>query len=220
MSTRGAKAAVVKLRIYSARCDKAFVCAAFGDTVGGHHEYFVGIAHRRKPMGDNDNRSAIRQQRKRILYLHFGDIVESACRLVEYEHGRVFQKCPRYAYPLLLPAGKIYPAFAHGCIVPLFERHYIIVYPGVLCRIDYRAFRGIRVAVCDIFADRSVEQENILRDNAYASAQRITLYFRYIDTVQRYNAGIDLVKPRNQVAKRAFAAAGGPDKSNRFSTLG
>ena len=63
----------------------------------------------------------------------------------------------------------------------------------------------------NIFADCAAKQEIILKNNGDIIAQAVYIKVFNIDAVQRYGAGFNIVKPRQQWWNCSFSAAGVAD---------
>ena len=100
---------VVELLIDLAVCHKLFMGPLFENATFFDNGYFVGVLNGRKPMGDNNGRSALTKLVKRALNGDLGRVVKSACRFVENEDGGVFKEYPGDTYPLLCPPESLTP---------------------------------------------------------------------------------------------------------------
>lgn len=78
-------------------------------------------------MRHDERRAPLAEFGKGALNLHFGHIVERAGRLVENEHGRIFEECPSDGNALLLSAGEFDAPFADLGIVAVGQAHDVIV---------------------------------------------------------------------------------------------
>src|SRR6478752_2943662 len=94
---RGEPAAALDESVEGPRLDDAAVL---------EDEHPVGVADRRKPMRDDERRSAPHDLVERALQFLFRRRVQRGCRFVQDEDGWVFQEGARDGEPLALASGK------------------------------------------------------------------------------------------------------------------
>ena len=170
-------------------------------------------------MRDDYRRSADRKSFERFLYLHFGYVIERGSRLVEYKHGRIFQKRPCDSHSLPLSARKFDSPFADVRIVAVVERFDKFVDIRVFSRFLYLLVGGVKVAVGDIFFYRSAENEHVLRYYADIATKIVQTHILYIHAVDGDFTRIYIVKSRDKIAKRSLAAARRSDQRNGLTRL-
>ena len=77
-------------------------------------------------------------------------------------------------------------------------------------------FGGVDAAVADVFADGAGKEKHVLLHNADVAAQRIQLDMLDILAVEENAAFADIIKARNQLAERGFAASGRAHQRQRL----
>ena len=75
----------------------------------------------------------------------------------------------------------------------------------------------MRLAVGDVVADRVVEQDGLLRDDADLRAQRCERDVADVAAVDQDAAGSDVEETRDQMDERAFAGAARADDRDHFA---
>ena len=74
-------------------------------------------------------------------------------------------------------------------------------------------------AVADVRGDGSVEQENVLLDDAEQAAIALNLNLAQVAAVQENASRRRIVEPSDQVAERRLAGAAGADQGDRLTGL-
>jgi len=147
------------------------VTAFFDDPRVLDHDDPVGVAHGAQAMGDDDRRAALHQARERGLHGGFALGVEVRRRLVEDQHARVRDDRARERDPLLLPARELRAALADRGVVAIGEARDEVVRERVLRGgFDLGLRRHGHRAVRDVVADRSGEQDRLLRHHRERAA--------------------------------------------------
>ena len=95
--------ACIKLIVLSVLSDKLFVVSALDyPSVLKHHDH-VGIADRREPVRDNENRSAVHQLIHAVLNKRLSACIYRRGRFIEYHNGRISHRGAGYRDKLTLP---------------------------------------------------------------------------------------------------------------------
>ena len=182
-------------------------------------EDFVRAADRRKPVRD-DQRGAPRQELvERRFDQPFGMTIERAGRFVQDQDAWIAQHGARDRDALPLAAREPHAAIADRRVVALrqvenelfgvrFARRHLDLGP-----------RRVEPAVTDIFADRSAEQQRLLRHDRDRAAQRGQLDARDIDAVECDPAGLRLVEARYEIDDGGLPRARWTDERDDLAGL-
>ena len=188
--------------------------AALGNDTVRHDEDFVRVFDGGQSMRHDERRAPLAEFGKGALNLHFGHIVERAGRLVENEHGRIFEECPSDGNALLLSAGEFDAPFADLGIVAVGQAHDVIVNICAFRGENHFRFRLIGRAVHDIVADTAREQEHVLRDHGDFAPKRFA--GNVVDIDGNFSAVAE-IETGQEVTNRRLSPAGGADERDRFA---
>ena len=162
-------------------------------------------------MGDDDGGSALCQLVKGSLDACFRHCIQRRGRLIQNEHRRVLQEDAGDGDALLLPARKEdAPLPGIGCKT-FRHSHDILVDLRLFRRLDDFLVCGARSAVPYVLSDCIREQEHILLHDADVLSEGVPVDLADIHAADPNRSGVDIVKPRNQLAKGGFASAGRSD---------
>ena len=152
------------------------------------------------------------------MALRFG--VERRGRLVEDQHGRVFQDRARDGQALALAAGQPEPALADERVQPLGH------FPDEAHRVgrlgggdDVALARAAHCAIGDIREDRVVEEDDFLAHQRDIRAQALERQRLDVVTVEQHPAGARHIEARQEVDQRGLAAARAAHQRHRFAGL-
>ena len=115
-------------------------------------------------MRDDERRAPLRQFIHGALDEHFRSGIDRTRRLVQNEHGRVFDHGARDGHELFLPRRQIGFVAHHG-IVAFGQRHDKVMQPHCLARPHDVLVGNALFAVHHVFADGALEQPGILQDH-------------------------------------------------------
>ena len=163
-------------------------------------------------MRDHQRRAPARKLLKRMLDVVLGDGVQRAGRLVENQHGRVFEEQPRDRHALLLPAGEHDPPLADLRVVAVAELQYLLVDMRVFRRLDDLLVGGVDAPVADVFQNAAGKEEHVLLHDADVLPQRTHRHLPRVHAVDGDRPAALLIKPRQQVAERGLSAAARADQ--------
>ena len=170
-------------------------------------------------MGDDDDRPAARHGGQVLLNdgLAFG--VERARRLVEHQHRRIVDQCPRDRQPLALAARQVRRTlFQHRRVAvrqPLDE----FVGAGELGGAHDIVQRRGRLGHRDIFAHRAAEQKILLQHHADLGAQMSEIELLQILPVDAHQPGLWPIQPLDQPGDRRLARAAAADDADDLAGL-
>src|SRR5271166_26134 len=195
------------------------VAAALDDPSAIHNTDLIRLSHRRKSVGNDNGGSALAERPQSVLDRLLGFRIERRGRLIEQDNRRVLEEGAGDRDALALTAGKLHAALAAGRVVSVFETHDEVVRIGRLGRGDDLLLAGARPAHRDIFADRSLEQEILLRDITDLLAQRLQRRGRDVDPVEQDLARVDLIEAEQKAHDGGLAAARAADERHRLASL-
>lgn len=162
---------VVESCVDSVLFHEVVVRTLFNDFSLGNNRNFVGVLYGGKSVGDDKRSPALAKLVKRFLYQYLGGVVKRTRRFVEYEYGRILEEHTCNAESLLLTARKTHASFADLRVVAFFERHYVVVNVGTLCRFDDLFVGCVKLAVEDVFLYACVEKVYVLLYDAYVLSE-------------------------------------------------
>ena len=90
---------------------------------------------------------------------------------------------------------------------------------GRLGGLDDLLFGHVLAAVCDVLADRAVEQPRVLEDHPERRTQLVARHLAAVDPVDGDPATVDLVEPHQQVDQGRLARAGRSDDGDHLARL-
>ena len=117
-------------------------------------------------VGDDEGGSALGEVVKGSLNLGLGDGIQSGGCFVQNQDGGVFQENSGDGYPLLLPTGQEGASFAHIGVKAVRHGQDIVVDFSLLSGFVDFFFRGVGLAVTNVFKNGVGKEENVLLNNA------------------------------------------------------
>ena len=153
----------------------------------------------------------------RFLHQALGFGIERRGRLIQNQDRRVLEHRARDRNTLALASGKPHALLPDNGVVALWQAFDEVMRIGEARRRDNFVEAFLHAAVSDIRADGVVEKESMLRDQADLGAQRGELKAAHIDLVHGDGAFLDIVKARDQIRDRGFAAAAHPDQRDHLA---
>src|ERR1035437_7919522 len=188
------------------------VRAALGDEAAFDDENLVRPPDGGEPVRDDERRAPLHQKRQAFLDERLGLRVEAGRGLVENEDARVREDRARNRHALALPARQFHPTLAHDRAVFLLEALGELVHARDLARAENLLLAGLRARERDVLANRAVEKERLLKDDAERRSLRIEAHRREIHAVDARDAARRNVEGRYEADDRRLARAGGPDE--------
>ena len=89
------KLGIVEFAVEAVFLHQLFVIALFDDLSLIHDQDLIGIADRRKTMGNDERSPTLHQGIESLLYLQLGTRIDGRSRLIQYQHRRHLQHDPR-----------------------------------------------------------------------------------------------------------------------------
>ena len=170
----------------------------------------VGVQHRRQPVRDDDRRGPLHDLLDRLAHQALRLAVERARRLVEDEDGRAADHRPRDGDPLALAAGQADAALAHHRVVAVRDLHDEVVRVGHAGGPHDLGLGHVVATVGDVVADRRVEQQRLLGDDAEEPAIGVLPQRPEVAPVDGDHAGGGIVQAQHEVDQRRLADAARP----------
>src|SRR6185437_10108170 len=130
----------------------------------------IAAANGGETVGDDECGSSMHQIAQAFLNQRLGFRVQAGRGLVENQDARVGQNCAGDGYALLLASGKLYAAFADQSVVLVAEIFGEFVHARDAAGGKNLLFGGVRAGEADIFADGSVEEKSLLKNDSELSA--------------------------------------------------
>src|ERR1700686_5210523 len=156
---------------------------------------------------------------QRGLHQSFGLAIKGRGSLIQNQDGRVLEQCPRNCQPLALASGKSHAACSDHSIVPCRQRQNEIVRQcGTGRGLDFFLW-NLGLAVSDVVANRIVEQNRLLCDDANLRPQRGEGYFAEVLTINEQTSRRDIEEAGNQMDERAFAGTAQANDSKKLTGL-
>ena len=189
----------------------------FDDLALLQHDDLVAVADRAEAVRDDDAGAAAPPQI--VIDDLFGDRIERAGRFVEHDQRGIGNQRPRDLDSLALAAAEIGAAFVDVAVVVSRPRRDVLVDRGVLQRLRKVGLGDGRVPQGQVFARRSLEQEDVLVDIGDRVCKHLRRNLRQAPSVDADFARPRLVEPANQLSERRLPAAGSADKGHPRSRL-
>ena len=177
----------------------------------------VGVAHGGETMGD-DEAGAIRHEPfERALDQFFGFGIDAGGGLVEKEDGGILEDDTGDGDALLFADGQLHPALADVGLE--FPGQGLDEGGGVRGAQGLPHFRIGRITLGEeqILADRSVEEETLLRHVAHGVAEGAFPHRSDGHAVDRDRSGVGLVEAGQQIDHGRFARAGVTDEGDHLA---
>ena len=201
---------VVQLGIEAVLRKQLFVAALFDDVAVLHDEDEVGVADGRKAVRDDKGGAPHRQLIHRLLNELLRAGIDGGSRLVQDEHGRVFDHRAGDGDELLLPRGEVRLVVEHG-VVAVRKGADEMIQPHRLAGADDLLVGHVLLAVYHVFADGAVEQPGILQNHAEQVVYAFAGEFARGDAVDPDAPAVYLVEAHQQVDHGRLAGARRPD---------
>src|ERR1700677_2683711 len=168
-----------ELRKYAPAGDELVVRALLRDFALMHDDYSVAHAHDRKLMRDDDRRATRLGTDHCIQHRRLVRAVERARALVQNKHIRGAHERTRDLQTLRLSARNERRVLPDERVVSLWQTLDKPVYVRAHgCELDVRLREPVR-AVCDVLADRRVEEMRVLADDRDVVAQMSDVHAVY-----------------------------------------
>ncbi|MCM8768900.1 MAG: hypothetical protein NC911_04365 [Candidatus Omnitrophica bacterium] len=139
--------------------------AGFHDSSIVHHQNFMGMHHRRKPVGNHKRSATSQQVLNGLLNKFFRLIVHRGCSLIQNQNRRVLQNCPGNGNPLFFSNRKPYSSFPNLLVITTGKGSDKLVGIGQSCCLNNFFHGSPRFAVGDVFQDSTVEKKWLLHNN-------------------------------------------------------
>ena len=146
----------------------------------------VALADRRQAVGDDDHGAAMGDHPQVLLDDLLALGVERRGRLVEDQDPRIADQRAGDGDALALAARQVGAALLDDRVVAVRELEDELVRAGKLGRRDHRFHRPGRIGQRDILADRAVEQDILLKDDADLAPQPGGIDQREVDSVDQH----------------------------------
>ena len=125
---------------------------------------------------------------------------------------RVFENRPRERDPLFLPAGKLIPRISNDRFIAILELRNELFALRLSRRFHHLVIRRIRPSDPNIFENRFIKEENILRQVSDLSAERVALKRPDLLSADKDLAFADVIVMRKQLRSRTLPASGSADQ--------
>src|SRR5262249_16140127 len=163
------------------------------------------MEHSRQRVGDHDRRGTLDRPVDRLLDQPLRLAIERAGRLVEHEDGRVAHDGARDGDALPLAAREPDAAIANHSIVALRELHHEVVRVGDARSLDDLRVRYSLAAVRDVFPNRRVEEERLLRHHAEELPVALLPERAKVTAVYGDHAADGIVEPEKEIGEGGLA---------------
>src|ERR1700691_3575464 len=134
------------------------VAAGFDDQSVLDDENAIGVHDGGEPVRDDERRAVLAQLGDRLLHVVFGLRIERRGRLIEQDDRRVLDQRARDRDALALAAGELQAMLADRRIVAGGKAHDEIVRMRRLGGGDDLRLARVKLAECNVLADRAAEQ--------------------------------------------------------------
>ena len=183
-----------------------------------HSVHDIALFDCLQPVRDNDQRLSAVQAVDAVHNGLLGIVVERARRFIEHQYFRIFIQCSRDADSLPLAARKADAALADLRVQAIRQGAHMLVQLRFMQRFPYLFIVDVffRNAESDVFADRSIEHENRLRDIADVAKPSLIVRL-YVDAVREHLPALGMKEAEHNVDDRCFAGAGRSDDTDRLS---
>ena len=166
---------IAKLAIDAALVVKFRVGSALDDLAVLHNEDEIGVANRRKAMGDREDRAIRHELYKRVLHQLLGYRIERTRRLVENEDRGLADGSASDVEELPLTLREVGTVTLEHRVVSVGETHDEAVCAGGLRGFDDFLVGRVGIAPAHVVADGAREQEHILQHLTKVLSKRTDL---------------------------------------------
>ena len=171
------------------------------------HDNVVGIFDRGQAVRDDEQRLALRQRGDAALELVLIFGIGEGRGLVQNDDGRVFEHHARDGDALLFAAGEALARLARRRVVALRELFDEFLALRGARRGPDLLVRRARIAEADVFKQRTVEEEIILRNKADVFRELRERHILDIHSADRDLARAHIPESRDELRDRRLAAA-------------
>ena len=188
--------------------------AALDDLALLKHHDGVGVAHRGKPVGDDEYRAPLHQLIHAPFNKGFRTGINGACGFVKDQHRRIRHRRTGNGEQLPLSLRQVGTVCGENGVVALGQVGDEEVGIGELCRRLYFCIRSVKPAVADVLPYRAGEQVGILQHRGKACTQGILFDVAHGDAVIGDLALLHIVKAVDEVGDGGLAGTGGAHKGD------
>src|SRR5699024_2017110 len=146
-------------------CQQLFVGAVLQDALLSQDQDTVVVLDGGQAVGDGQGGAAMGQFFQALAHQDLALVVQGAGGLVQDQDGRVFQKDPCDAQPLLLAAGQLDPPLAHVGVVAVLQGQDELFRPGQAGGGGDLLPGSARAAIGDVLGHCAAEQVHVLLDH-------------------------------------------------------
>ena len=196
------------------------MCTAFFDDTVIQDKDLVGVFDGRQAVGDDEGGTADHELVERILHDLFALRIERGSRFVKDEDLRILQDRSCDGDALALTAGEDESAIADlgiDAARQAMDEFLCIRSPN---GIPDLFIRRIQTAIENIFFDRGIEEECILRHKADVVTKRADCHISDVDAVDINGSACHIIETRKQVGNGRLAGAGWADDGDGLSGFG
>ena len=176
------------------------------------HGDLVSPHGRGQPVGDDDGGATLEDDVEGPLHLLLRLEVEARRGFVEDEHTGPGQEGTGQGEELALARRQRRPPLVHGCVEPFGQALDEVAEADDLGRLHDVLVAGVGPGEGDVVAQRAVEEEGFLGDDAELAAQRADGDVAQVVTVDQHAAGRRVVEPRHQLGDGGLPGPGGADQ--------
>src|SRR5437867_2577742 len=181
------------------------------------HNNEIGTGDRGEAVGNHENRPSGRDLRKRLLDKALGFGIQVRGCLIENQDSWIAKECTGDGNALALPAGKLYAAFPHRREITFGKLQDKLVGHRGARRLEHLFVTRLRTRISDIVANRSREQERLLRHDGDLPAQPVQRHVLHGHAVNQNPARCRSVEPQEQIDKSGLAAPAVPHKADNLT---
>ena len=165
-------------------------------------------------MRHHDAGPALHQRGERLLHERLAFRVERARGLVKHQHRAVGQKGTGDGDALSLATGKLHAPLAGDGVETLRQAFDELERVRLPRRFADLLHRSVGAAIGDVFRDRAMEQQRLLRHIGDRAAQALLRAGGDVLPVNEDAPVLDVGKTEQQLRERGFPRAGKPHQAN------
>ena len=162
-----------------------------------HYYNFIGVHNGGYTLSNNDFGRVLKTGAELLSDFRFSCGIYGACRVVEYQYLRLFEKRSCNTKPLLLSAGYVYAALFKLCFIAVGKAAYKGIRLCAFCRFYDFFVACVLITPSKVILDCSREQYVLLQNHSHAVTQLFEIIVPDVHAIDKNFTLVGIIQSRN-----------------------